>query len=98
LSSLGLVSFSGRTLFHEVSYPVIFAFQIVHGQVHPKNQNHILPYLKIFYNIFVIEHSLKSVDKNLGAFYVIPIVLLVFLLYDTQKMVTEVTETCRCIE
>jgi hypothetical protein len=45
-------------------------------------------------------HPLKSVGKNLGmlsdAFYVMTNVFLVFLLCDTLKMVTRVTETCRC--
>ena len=43
---------------------------------------------------------LKSVGKSLGvfsdAFYIITNVFLVFLLCDTLKMITRVTETCRC--
>ena len=77
-----------------------------HIKYKPKKYNLILPHLKEtltrFYNTFIIGHLPRTVQKNLElfyrAFYVTSVVLLVFLLWGTLKMVTEVTETCRCKE
>jgi hypothetical protein len=52
------------------------------------------------YNRTTCQESPQAADKNRGgfyrAFYVISILLLVWLLQDTLKMVTQVTEICEC--
>ena len=66
--------------------------------------NPILPFLneslKRFYDVFIARHSLDWVDNQPGGFSssifcVITGILLAFLLYDTLRIVTGVTETCQ---
>jgi hypothetical protein len=49
----------------------------------------------MFFGMFTFKYILEGFYYT---FYVISVLLLVFLLQDTLKMITRVTETCRCKE